>query len=188
MVISSPVEFWAKISQFKFPCEIIVDLEDDFADKKPPKELEGLHIRGDKLILSFPFEFEQVLRAPVEIEDVAVILDGDITDTKRIGEAVELLNILGEHLSKLSDYTFTFWVNQFTDALKPPAGKGGTIAVDLDGITPVLIVEVEDDHTHLQELASTHPLKKEFENATGITLKLSHHAKALIRKSEAEQT
>lgn len=182
-----PVIHWAKISQLDFPCEIIVDLQDEFSDQPKPKELEGLYVSNDKLILSYPFEFEQVLRSSVEVEDVAVVIDGSLTDTKRLAQAMTLLSVIEQDLSKLSDYTFTFWVDSFVPSHRPPAGKGGTISIDLDGVTPMLLIEFDDDHTHLAELTSIHPLKQEFEKRTGLSLVVSRHARALLHRSQAEQ-
>ncbi len=180
-----PIEFWARISQLDFPCEIIVDLEDHYAGKPIPKEFKGLHVRDDKVICSFPFEFEQVLRAPVDIQDVAVIIDGQIADTKRLANALEILNIVGEHLSKLSDYTFTFWIEQLDARYKPPAGNGATISIDLDGVIPLLLIEVDDDRTHLHEIMDSR-FRRLFEENTGVKLDLSARAKAVIHQEQAE--
>jgi len=180
-----PIEHWAQISSLSFPCEIIVDLEDSFKYKKLPKELDHLFVSGDKLVLSYPFQFEQVLRAPVDIQDVAIVIDGDLSDTKRLGQALDVLKVFEKDLSKLSDYTFTFWVHAFDEAHTPPAGGGATFAIDLDGLTPVLMVEIDDDRTHLVQLTQ-HPVKKELEKALGISLNLSRHAKAVMHRLQSE--
>ena len=162
-----------------------MDLEDDFKLQKIPKELDDLFVRGDKLVLSYPFQFEQVLRAPVDIEDVAVLIDGSISDTKRLGQALDVLKVLEKDISKLSDYTFTFWVHAFDEEHIPPTGGGATFALDLDGLTPVLMVEIDDDRTHLLQLTE-HPVKKGLEKALGISLSLSRHAKAVMHRLESE--
>ena len=175
-----PAETWAKISQLQFPLEIIVDLVDTEVESKLPESLKGYYLKGDKVVLSFPYEFEQLLRTDIKIEDVALIIDGDIRDPTCVKHALEVLELLSGKLNLLSDYTFTFWIEDFNDGCEPLSKGTTTIAVDLEGITPHLIVDLDSTPDQIPELIESHPFKKTFEEETGIILELSLHTRKII--------